>query len=150
MSKQYAVLTGYDSETCCFFIRYKNNQEILKKLQSKLDKVYNFVLDLDNLVCENTARQMIRLNVNSKIRYKKFDDNLIEHINFQLNDSNKILSKICNILKSDYFCNDEESVSTDEESEGETLYSEEESDDGSDNGSDLDDFIVDDLDELNI
>jgi hypothetical protein len=80
----YAVLqetNGKEYESWLYFIKYTGNEEALAHLQEQLEKVdwyilddlSTFDLDLDHLVSEKTASEMITLNLNHVSNHRKFD-----------------------------------------------------------------------------
>jgi hypothetical protein len=81
----YAVLMETDGDKCesiYYFIRYEGNEDALKALGNELEKikeqtifdgVANFDLDLEHLVSDTTAFEMIILELNSKSYHRKFD-----------------------------------------------------------------------------
>jgi hypothetical protein len=86
-SPTYVVLAesnGKHYETWYTFIKYEGNEKSLENLQSQLKKVEFYIiddlstfdLDLDNKVSAETARQMIRIEVNSVMPHRKFDGTL--------------------------------------------------------------------------
>ncbi len=83
-ANMYAVMqetNGKEYESWLYFIKYTGNEEALKHLQSQietvdwyiLDDLSTFDLDLDNLVSEQTASEMITLNLNHVSNHRKFD-----------------------------------------------------------------------------
>ena len=73
---------GENCESIYYFIKYEGNEEALKALQTELNRVenqmifegvMNFDLDLDHLVSETTASEMIMLELNSSSFHRKFD-----------------------------------------------------------------------------
>lgn len=90
---KYAVLmetNGKELESWYYFIKYNGNEEALKHLQSQLemveewyilDDLSTFDLDLENLVSEQTAKEMTYLVLNAVSGHRKFDGTL-ERITF--------------------------------------------------------------------
>ena len=73
-----------EHESWLTFIRYQGNEENLKHLREQLELVdwhceeedgmeSAFDLDTDFLVCEKTAKEVTRLDLNSYMPHKKFD-----------------------------------------------------------------------------
>ena len=80
----YAILqetSGEECESWLYFIRYQGNEEALKHLQVQLQSVDWYILDdlstfdleMDHLVSENTAKDMIRVDLNHYSPHRKFD-----------------------------------------------------------------------------
>lgn len=96
----YAVLMETDGDKCesiYYFIKYEGNEEALKALGAELGKIQeqtvfegvsNFDLDLDSLVSETTASEMIMLELNSKSYHRKFDGKMTP-INFKFKPGKK-------------------------------------------------------------
>ena len=91
---KYAVLAeanGAEVETWMYFIKYNGNEKALDYLQHQLTKIdmiilddmSTFELDLDNLVSEQTAKEMTKVDVNSYTPHRKFDGKL-EYIDLNL------------------------------------------------------------------
>jgi len=110
MSDKYVVLcetSGEDLEQWYYFLKYNGNETMLKYLQDQLEKVDMFILDdlsifdldLDHFFCEQTAKEMTRLEVNAFF-HRKFDGTL-KPINFNLrkkDSTERKLEKINKIL----------------------------------------------------
>jgi hypothetical protein len=105
----YAVLqefNGEENESWMYFIRYQGNEEALKYLKDQfgqvewyiLDDQSIFDLDLKNLVSEQTAKEMIRVEVNECSLHRKFDGKL-QMINLNLDRCNKNDKKLNRIYK---------------------------------------------------
>ena len=111
-SSQYAVMMETDSElyeSWYYFIKCQDNMDNLMDLKKQIDsmdmfiyKEYNtFDIELDHLVSANTAKEMIRLELNSGTFHRKFDG-ILKPVNlgFSQNDKNKRkLVKINRVLK---------------------------------------------------
>jgi len=94
---KYAILSETDCELCetyYFFLRYDGNEKHLKLLYKDIDlaqgteiydDVHVFDMDIDNLVCEITAKQMCRVALNSESYHRKFNGEL-NLINFDFTD----------------------------------------------------------------
>lgn len=91
-SYRYAILmetNGEESESWYNFLRYEGNEESLNYLQKQLEKVdfyiindmSTFDLELENLVSEDTARQMCMVDLNAFMFHRKFNGKL-EKIDF--------------------------------------------------------------------
>ena len=110
MSK-YAVLmetNGKHHESWYTFIRYDGNEEALRHLQEQLESIEFYVLDdlsvfdldLDHLVSEETAREMIHLVLNSVMYHRKFDG-VLQKIDLGLSrkdSNNRKIIKAFNVL----------------------------------------------------
>lgn len=92
MSYRYAILmetSGREFESWYNFIRYEGNEEALQHLEKQLGKVDFYVLgelstfdlELENLVNEETAKQMCMADLNAYMFHRKFDGKL-EKIDF--------------------------------------------------------------------
>jgi hypothetical protein len=96
---KYVVLcetSGEEMESWYYFIRYGNNREALEYLQKQLEAVDMYViddlsafdLDLEHFFSETTAKEMIRLEVNT-IYHRKFDGELsVINFGFKKRDNN--------------------------------------------------------------
>ena len=107
---RYVVLqetNGKEVESWYYFIKYDGNEKALQYLNRQLEKVDMYIvddistfdIDLDHFFCEQTAKEMIMLEVNT-IFHRKFDGKM-DMINLELKkrDSNedmmyKIFEKI--------------------------------------------------------
>lgn len=108
---KYAVLcetNGEEMEQWYSFIKYNGNETALTYLNDQLNKVdmyiiddlSTFELDLENLISENTAKEMIMIDINSYTDHRKYDGKL-EYIDFKLkkkDDNEDMLEKIHNKL----------------------------------------------------
>lgn len=96
---KYVVLcetSGEEMESWYYFIRYGDNKDSLEFLQKQLesidmyiiDELSTFDLDLEHFFSESTAKEMIRLEVNT-IYHRKFDGKLdLVNFNFKKRDDN--------------------------------------------------------------
>jgi hypothetical protein len=99
---------GKHHESWYTFIKHDGNEEALQHLKQQLDKIEFFILDdlsvfdleLEHLVSEETAREMINLVLNSVMYHRKFDGTLKKiDLGISRKDSdNKKLIKCFNIL----------------------------------------------------
>ena len=91
-SYRYVILmetNGEESESWYNFIRYEGNEDALQQLKRQLEKVEFYVIDdmstfdleMDNLVNEDTARQMCMVDLNAFMFHRKFNGKL-EKIDF--------------------------------------------------------------------
>ena len=108
---KYAILqetNGEEFESWLYFIRYEGNEEALNYLQKQLERVdwyildglSTFDLDLQHLVTENTAKEMIRVDLNHYSFHRKFDGTL-KKIDFAFKDrhsNEKKMSKAFEVL----------------------------------------------------
>ena len=76
---------GENCESIYYFIKHEGNEDALLSLQTELNKVenqtifdgvMNFDLDLEHLVSETTASEMIMVELNSSSFHRKFDGNM--------------------------------------------------------------------------
>ena len=76
LENKYVVLcetNEHESESWYYFIKYNGNEKALKYLYDQLEKIEmyliedmsTFDLDMDHLFSEQTAKEMIKLEVNS-------------------------------------------------------------------------------------
>lgn len=86
---KYCILQETNGEECeswYYFIKYQGNEKALKHLEKQLDSVEwytlddlsTFVIDTENLVSEQTAKEMIRVDLNYVYHHRKFDGVLQE------------------------------------------------------------------------
>ena len=106
----YAVLmetNGEEFESWYYFIKYEGNEEALQHLADQLKKVEDmyiyenlstFDLDIDNLVSETTAKEMIKLDLNSITRHRKFDGEM-KKIDLKLEEVTKNKKKLIKLFK---------------------------------------------------
>jgi hypothetical protein len=149
----YAILMETDGENCesiYYFIKHEGNDDALQALQTELNKienqtifdgVMNFDLDLEHLVSETTASEMIMLELNSSSFHRKFDGKM-KTIDFkykpskEYNDEGRII-RIDAILGggridryvTDEFIPSERADDSDELSEASSEFDSDESDD---------------------
>ena len=154
---KFAILmetSGDDCESWYYFIKYNGNEEMLKKIKDQLDMIENcsmmdginiFDIDIENLVSEQTARELCMVELNSVTYHRKFNGKLKE-IDFKLKDRYddiKKMQKIYDVIGNgdiDEFIDEEEiPVSQDIQDDGYYELSSNDSDSGSDK-SDEDDI----------
>jgi len=81
---KYAILMETNGEECeswYYFIKYAGNEKELEHLKKQIDQIEMYVLDdlsafdieTENLVSEQTAAEMVRIEVNSVTFHRKFD-----------------------------------------------------------------------------
>lgn len=97
---QYVVLAecnGKEYETWYYFIKVNGNEKALEHLDKQLksvefyiiDDLSTFDLDMDHPMSESTAKQMIRLEVNSFMDHRMFEGKLqMIDLNYKKNESN--------------------------------------------------------------
>src|SRR5690242_19866849 len=106
---KYAILqevNGRELESWYYAIRYEGNEENLKHLQNQLEQVEFYViddlstfdLDLDHLVCEKTAKELTKLELNSVMSHRKFDGKL-QKIDFKFKKSDDTEDKIVKVFE---------------------------------------------------
>jgi hypothetical protein len=106
---RYAVLmetNGKEYESWYYFIRYEGNERNLSHLKDQLEQVEFFILDdlstfdldLEHLVCETTAREMCRLELNSFMFNRRFDGDL-KRIDFGFKSSDKNKRRIVKVFE---------------------------------------------------
>lgn len=96
------------SESWYYFLKYDGNENALNHLQKQLESIKNindryddvnvFDLELDNLVSEQTAKEMSRLDLNSFTSHRKFDGTL-KKIDFRFKPKNSDEQKINKIFE---------------------------------------------------
>ena len=141
----YAILmetNENEGESWYYFLKFHDNERALEYLSNQLNKVdmlfeddlNTFILENKNLVSEETAKEMCKVDLNHVTFHRKFDGKL-ELINFHLKkkDSNynmlvKINKKLADHGISDFIDKEDEIVSdnlsdssTEEESDGDEL-----------------------------
>jgi hypothetical protein len=97
---QYVVLAEYSGkefECWYYFIKYNGNEKALQHLNKQLEQVEFYILDdlstfdldLEHKMSETTVKEMIKLEINSKMFHRMFTGKL-EHIDLGLkkHDSN--------------------------------------------------------------
>ena len=83
-----------EHESWLTFIRYQENEDVLKHLREQLESVEwhcededdmesAFDLDTDYLVCNKTAKEITKLDLNCHMAHRKFDGKL-KQINLEL------------------------------------------------------------------
>jgi hypothetical protein len=137
---------GKHHESWYTFIKYEGNEEALRHLQEQFEKIEFYILDdlsvfdleLEHLVSEETAREMINLVVNSVMYHRKFDGQL-QKIDLGLSrkdSNNRKLIKTFNVLGVggiDQFIDKEEENAIPDDAKSEGSY---ETASGSDNDTD--------------
>jgi len=129
-------------ESWYYFLKVQGNEKALEYLNQQLEKIdmvfeddlNTFILETENLVSEQTAREMCKVDLNHTTFHRKFDGKLeMIYLNLKKRDSNlKMLKKINNKLMNqgiEHFIDEEDEIasdnlacsSTDEESDGEDL-----------------------------
>ena len=133
---KYATLmetSGEECESWLYFIKYQGNEDNLEKLQSLLAQVDWFVMedmstfDLETkfLVCETTAKEMTKVDLNHTSFNRKFDGVLTEiKVPFKKRDSNeKKIKKVFDVLgygQIENFIDNEDIDDSDTVKEGDT------------------------------
>ena len=139
--KKYVILcetNGEEMEQWYYFIKYNDNEVALNYLNDQLSKVdmyiiddlSTFELDLENLVSEQTAKEMIMVDINSYTDHRKFDGKL-ECIDFKLkkrDDNETMLEKIHNKIS----FGDVEKFIDQEDLNGKEIHNEDDNDDDED------------------
>jgi hypothetical protein len=140
----YAILqetSGEECESWLYFIRYEGNEEALRHLKSQLesiewyiiDDISTFDIDLDHLVSETTAKEMIRIELNSVTFHRKFNGKL-QMIDFKLKQSAKNEKKMSKVFDMLGYGHIDEYIS-DEEIDPENICIDSEDEDVSDKSS---------------
>jgi len=108
---QYVVIMETNAEECeswYYFVKYNGNEKRLHHLKDQIDQIEMYLIDdlstfdieLENLVSEETAKQMTKLETNSISFHRKFDG-ILKTVNLGLKrkDSNeKRIERINDIL----------------------------------------------------
>ena len=108
---KYVVLcetNEHESESWYYFLKYNGNEKALKYLYEQLEKIEmyliedmsTFDLDMDHLFSEQTAKEMIKLEVNSVSFHRMFTGKM-QLINLELkkrDDNEDMLMKCYEIL----------------------------------------------------
>lgn len=108
---KYAILMETNGEECeswYYFIKYNENKKELKHLKNQIDQIEMYVLEdlsafdieIENLVSEKTAAEMVRIEVNAVTFHRKFDGKM-EFIDLKLKkkDSNECrIEKINDVI----------------------------------------------------
>ena len=98
---KYAVLmetNGEEHESWYYFLKFNGNESKLKYLSKQIeqiemyiiDEMSTFDLDLENLVSEQTAKEMTKVELNSVTFHRKFDGQL-QHVNLMKNEFGELL-----------------------------------------------------------
>lgn len=108
---KYVVLmetSGEECESWYYCIRYNGNEKNLNHLQEQLetvdwyilDDLSTFDLDLEHFICEKTAKELTKLELNHHSFHRKFDGELKQiNINLRKKDKNeKKMVKVFDIL----------------------------------------------------
>lgn len=129
IKNEYVILSETDSDICetyYYFLKYNGNEKAIKHLEDTLkptedseiyDDVHVFDIDTEHLVCEQTAFEMCRVELNNSESYHRKFDGELAFINFDIeenDDDTAILCKIHNILSfgniSDFIDDEDESM----------------------------------------
>lgn len=146
LENKYVVLcetNEHESESWYYFIKYNGNEKALKYLYDQLEKIEmyliedmsTFDLDMDHLFSEQTAKEMIKLEVNSVSFHRMFTGKL-NFINLELkkrDENEDMLMKCYEVLGmgqiEDYidgeFIHPEDLVDNDENDESDNSESDE-------------------------
>ena len=129
-------------ESWYYFLRVQGNEKELEYLNQQLEKMdmvfeddlNTFILELENPVSEQTAREMCKVDLNHTTFHRKFDGKLeMIYLNLKKRDSNlkmlkKLNKKLMNqgieilLMNEDEIASDNLACSsTDEESDGDDL-----------------------------
>ena len=129
-------------ESWYYFIKVQGNEKALEYFNQQLEKIdmvfeddlNTFILETENPVSEQTAREMCKVDLNHTTFHRKFDGKLeMIYLNLKKRDSNlNMLKKINKKLMNhgiEHFIDEEDEIasdnlacsSTDEESDGEDL-----------------------------
>ena len=132
----------HEVESWYYFLKFQGNQKALSYLNEQLEKIdmvfednlNTFILETENLVSEQTAREMCKVDLNHVTFHRKFDGQLeMIHLNLKKRDVNtKMLKKLNKKLMNqgiENFIDDEDEIasdnlacsSSDDESNGDDL-----------------------------
>lgn len=106
--KKYVVLmetSGEECESWYYCIKYNGNEKNLKYLQDQLESVdwyilddlSTFDLDLDHFICEKTAKEITKLELNHHSFHRKFDG-VLEKIDLKLKKKDKNEKKMVKVF----------------------------------------------------
>ena len=107
METKYVVLcetNEHESESWYYFIKYNGNEKALKYLYDQLEKIEmyliedmsTFDLDMDHLFSEQTAKEMIKLEVNSVSFHRMFTGKLnLINLELKKRDENEDMLMKC-------------------------------------------------------
>ena len=107
METKYVVLcetNEHESESWYYFIKYNGNEKSLKYLYDQLEKIEmyliedmsTFDLDMDHLFSEQTAKEMIKLEVNSVSFHRMFSGKLnLINLELKKRDENEDMLMKC-------------------------------------------------------
>ena len=108
---QYVVIMETNAEECeswYYFVKYNGNEKRLHHLKDQIDQIEMYLIDdlstfdieLENLVSEQTAKQMTKLEINSVSFHRKFDGALkTVNLGLKRKDSNeKRIERINDII----------------------------------------------------
>ena len=94
----------HEVESWYYFLKFQGNEKALAYLNQQLEKIdmvfeddlNTFILETENLVSEQTAREMCKVDLNHVTFHRKFDGQLeMIHLNLKKRDSNiKMLKKL--------------------------------------------------------
>jgi hypothetical protein len=121
---KYATLmetSGKHCESWYYFIKYDGNEDALNDLQKQLEKIEFYILgdlstfdlEIENLITESTAKEMITLDLNHYSFHRKFDGKM-KKINLGLkkkyNNDKKIIKcfEILGVGRIDEYVTDED------------------------------------------
>ena len=104
----YATLmetSGEEGESWYYFIRYQGNEDNLKHLEDQLesinwrtmDDLNTFVIELQYLVSENTAKEMTKIDMNPTSHHRKFDG-VLQRITFPFKEKDKTVKKMTRVF----------------------------------------------------
>ena len=105
----YAVLmetSGEDHESWYYFIKFSGNEKALTNIKNQLDSINDstileeinlFDIDIENLVSEETAKQMCMLELNSVTYHRKFNGTL-KDIDFGFKDKHTDTQKLFKVF----------------------------------------------------
>ncbi len=110
-SPKYAILMETDgelSESWMYFIKHDGNEEALKSLKETIDGIdwsvddhNTFDVELDHLVSQSTAKDMVKIDLNFSSKHRKFDG-VMQKIDFgfKVRDRNsKKMDRVCKLLE---------------------------------------------------
>lgn len=106
--KKYVVLmetSGEECESWYYCIKYNGNEKNLKYLQDQLesidwyilDDLSTFDLDLDHFICEKTAKEITKLELNYHSFHRKFDG-ILDKIDLKLKKKDKNEKKMVKVF----------------------------------------------------
>jgi len=106
---KYVILSETDCDICetyMYFLKYNGNEFAINKLAEQIrdteeseiyDDVHVFNMDTVNMVSEQTATEMCRIELNNTESFHRKFDGVLTDIDFEINDDDDAMSTLCKI-----------------------------------------------------